>query len=100
MTLPHPAAEKTIALSLQPTQDVPDERLLSALPDSTRTFILAAAVADSKMRGAGSEPAVVADLLSRQTVGDVRRYVAEVRARAAVHPRIRRPPLQRRKGQN
>ncbi len=100
MTLPHPAGAKTISMPLQSTQKVPDERPMSALPDSTRTFLLAAAVADSKMRGAGSEPAVVADLLSRQTVGDARRYIAEVRARVALRPRIRRPPLQSKKSQN
>jgi phospholipase C len=98
MALPHPAEAESALVIGSPARKVPDETPLSALPDSTKTFILAAAVADRKARGEGSGPAVATDVLSLQTVGDVRRYADKVRARVALRPRIRRPPLRGRNG--
>jgi phospholipase C len=96
-TLPTPASGVAEASEVitQPPQKPPDELPLGMLPESIKTFVLAAAVADRKERGAGSAAAVAAEVANLRTVGDVRRYSNEVRARVVLRQRIRRPPLRR-----
>jgi len=95
LTLPHPAEAASALWKGPRRREVPDDAPLSALPDSARTFILAAAVADRKARGAGSGPAVAAEVLNLRTVGDARRYASEVDARVALRPRTRGPRVRR-----
>jgi phospholipase C len=97
-TLPNPApAVMAAKAALVSAEGAPldDAVPLSARPESVQTFVLAAAVADRKVRGAGSEPAIAAEVATLRTVGDVRRYATRVRARVALHPPIRRPPRRR-----